>query len=185
MPYVLSLGKKILRGIVGIYVNRSSLHKINELKDKNMMMKFEEIKKILKQRFPIIMVDRVLDMIPGQKIKAKKNVTGNEIFLMGHFPQHYIMPGVLIIEALAQTASIMISSSEKNEYKKDEFVVLGTVNEMRFIEPVYPGDTLVMEVNMVKSIENYCIVAGEVRVDERVVAKGKLSFAKTTFSTDG
>ncbi|MCX8131705.1 MAG: 3-hydroxyacyl-ACP dehydratase FabZ [Clostridia bacterium] len=143
------------------------------------MMEFEEIKKVLKQRFPIIMVDRVLDMIPGQRIKAIKNITGNEIFFMGHFPQHYILPGVLVIEALAQAASIMISSIENDEYKKDEFLVLGTVNEMRFVEPVHPGYTLVMEINMIKAVENYFIVAGEAKIDDRVVAKGKLTFANT------
>lgn len=143
------------------------------------MMEFEEIRKVLKQRFPIIMVDRVLDMIPGKKIKAIKNITGNEIFFMGHFPQHYIMPGVLIIESLAQAASIMIGNIEENE-----FLVLGTVKEMRFIKAVYPGDTLVMEINMIKSIENYFIVSGEAKVDGGVVARGKISFAKTIFLKD-
>jgi 3-hydroxyacyl-[acyl-carrier-protein] dehydratase len=143
------------------------------------MMEFEEIKKVLKQRFPVIMVDRVLDMIPGNSVKAIKNVTGNEMFFMGHFPQYAIMPGVMIVEALAQTASIMISSIENDENKKDEFVVLGVINEMRFKEPVYPGYTLVLKINMVKAIDNYFIVAAEAEVDDRVVAKGKLTLVKT------
>lgn len=142
-------------------------------------MEFEEIKMVLKQRFPIIMVDRVLDIIPGQRIKAIKNISGNEIFLMGHFPQHYIMPGVLITEAFAQAASIMISSNDNN--KQDEFVVLGSINEMRFLEPVKPGYTLVIDLNMIKSIDNYFIVQGEAKVDDRLVANGKLTFAKVTF----
>lgn len=145
------------------------------------MMEFEEIKMVLKQRFPIIMVDRVLDIIPGQRIKAIKNISGNEIFLMGHFPQHYIMPGVLIAEAFAQAASIMISSNDNDNNKQDEFVVLGAINEMRFLEPVKPGYTLVIDLNMIKSIDNYFIVQGEAKVDDRLVANGKLTFAKVTF----
>ncbi|WP_054750151.1 3-hydroxyacyl-ACP dehydratase FabZ [Ruminiclostridium josui] len=127
------------------------------------MMEFEEIKKVLKQRFPIIMVDRVLDITPGQRIKAIKNISGNDIFLVGHFPQHYIMPGVLITEALAQAASIMISCNDNDDTNKDEFVVLGAIDQMRFFESVKPGYTLVMELNMIKAIDNYFIVQGEAR----------------------
>ncbi len=145
------------------------------------MMKFEEIKKVLKQRFPIIMVDRVLEIEPLKKIKATKNVTGNEIFFMGHFPQYYLMPGVLIVEALAQSASIMINKREND----NEFIVLGDIKEMKFKKPVYPGDTLVMEVELIKEIENYYIVSAIAKVDDKTVAKGKLHFGKVNFNIEG
>lgn len=85
-----------------------------------MTMNFEEIKGLLKQRFPFIMVDRVLEIEPGKKIKALKNVTGNEIQFLGHFPEHAIMPGIFIVEAIGQSASILFSSTTKKGIDKGQ-----------------------------------------------------------------
>jgi 3-hydroxyacyl-[acyl-carrier-protein] dehydratase len=136
------------------------------------MLTFEEVKKHLWHRFPIIMVDKVLEVIPGERIKAQKNVTGNEIFFMGHFPSYAIMPGVFIIESLAQSAALLLDITEKTNKLK----LLGVVNDMRLLLPVYPGDTMTMEVNIVTQTRDMALVEGMVMVDEKVVAKGKLSF---------
>jgi 3-hydroxyacyl-[acyl-carrier-protein] dehydratase len=141
-------------------------------------MNFEEIKGLLKQRFPFIMVDRVLEIEPGKKIKALKNVTGNEIQFLGHFPEHAIMPGVLIVEAIGQSASILFSSTTKKGTDKGEAMVLGVINNMKFVAPVYPGQTMFIEVTVIKMVEEAALVEGIVTVEDNVVAMGKLSFAR-------
>ncbi|MCX7920492.1 MAG: 3-hydroxyacyl-ACP dehydratase FabZ [Clostridia bacterium] len=142
------------------------------------MLNFEEVKGCLKQRFPIMMVDRVIEMEPSKSIKALKNVTGNEIHFMGHFPDYAIVPGVFIIEAIAQSASILFSSSTGKGMDQGELMVLGSVGDMRFLAPVLPGYTMIMEVNIIKMVEEAAIVEGVAMVDGNVVAKGKLTFAR-------
>jgi 3-hydroxyacyl-[acyl-carrier-protein] dehydratase len=143
-----------------------------------MTMTFEEVKGLLKQRFPFIMVDRVLQIEPGKKITTLKNVTGNEIQFLGHFPEHAIMPGVLIVEALGQSASILFSHTAKKGVAKGEAMVLGAINNMRFLTPVYPGQTMLIEVNIIKMVEDAALVEGTATVDGHVVAEGKLGFAR-------
>ena len=128
------------------------------------MMSFEEVKGFLKQRFPIMMVDRVLELEPSIKIRTIKNITGNEIFFLGHFPDFSIMPGVFIIEAMAQSASILFSKSTGKGTGEGELMVLGTVNDMRFSAPVLPGYSMIIEVYIIKLIEDAAIVEGVVTV---------------------
>jgi 3-hydroxyacyl-[acyl-carrier-protein] dehydratase len=144
-------------------------------------MEFQEVKNHLKQRFPMIMVDRVLELEPGRKIKALKNVTGSEIQFLGHFPDFAVMPGTLIVEAFGQSASLLFSHTTGLGLKLGEFMVLGVINEMRFLVPVLPGQTMIMEVNVVKMVENAALVEGSVRVNDTVVAQGRLSFARKAF----
>lgn len=146
-----------------------------------MTMNFEEIKGLLKQRFPFIMVDRVLEIEPGRKIKTLKNVTGNEIQFLGHFPEHAIMPGAFIVEAIGQSASILFSSTTKKGINEGEAMVLGLINNMRFLAPVYPGQTMFIEVNVIKMAGDAALVEGTVTVEGDMVATGKLSFARMTF----
>ena len=97
-----------------------------------MTMTFEEVKKHLKQRFPFIMVDRVLELEPGRRIKTLKNVAGNEIQFLGHFADYAIMPGTLMIEAIGQSASILFSRTTGVGMKKGEFMALAAVNMLIF-----------------------------------------------------
>lgn len=145
-----------------------------------MAMNFEEIKSLLKQRFPFIMVDRVLEIEPGKQIKTLKNVTGNEIQFLGHFPECAIMPGVFIVEAIGQSASVLFSSTTKKGIDKGEAMVLGVINNMRFLAPVFPGQTMFIEVKVIKMVEEAALVEGIVTVEGNVVATGKLSFARKT-----
>jgi 3-hydroxyacyl-[acyl-carrier-protein] dehydratase len=143
-----------------------------------MTMTFEEVKQHLKQRFPLLMVDRVLELEPGKRIKAVKNVTGNEIQFLGHFADYAIMPGTLIIEAIGQSASILFSRTTGKGMDQREFMALAAVNDMRFLVPVLPGHTITMEVNILRMTEEAALVEGVARVEDTVVTRGKLSFAR-------
>ena len=143
-----------------------------------MTMTFEEIKTYLKQRFPILMVDRVLELDPGKSIKALKNVTGNEAQFLGHFPGYAIMPGVFIVEAIGQCASILFSQTTGQGQLEGELLVLGSISEMRFFVPVLPGHTMVLEVSILKMLADAALVEGIVTVDGTMVAKGKLCFGR-------
>jgi 3-hydroxyacyl-[acyl-carrier-protein] dehydratase len=143
-----------------------------------MTMTFEEVKEHLKQRFPLLMVDRVLELGPGKRIKTLKNVAGNEIQFLGHFADFAIMPGTLIIEAIGQSASILFSHTTGKGMNQREFMALAAVNDMRFLVPVLPGDTVIMEVNVLKMTEEAALVEGVARVGDTVVTRGKLSFAR-------
>ncbi|MGA9060666.1 MAG: 3-hydroxyacyl-ACP dehydratase FabZ [Terracidiphilus sp.] len=146
-----------------------------------MTMSFEEIKSHLKQRFPMLMVDRVLEAEPGKRIKALKNVTGNEIQFLGHFHDYAILPGVFIVEAIGQCASILFSLTTGQGQNAGELLVLGSISGMRFFAPVLPGDTMVLEVNILTRMAGAALVEGMVTVDGTLVAKGKLSFARKAF----
>ena len=146
-----------------------------------MTMSFEEIKSHLQQRFPLMMVDRVLELEPGKRIKGLKNVTGNEIQFLGHFPNYAIMPGVFIVEAIGQCASILFGMTTGQGQNAGELLVLGSINDMRFFVPVLPGHTMILEVNILTMMAGAAMVEGVVAVDGTMVAKGKLSFARKAF----
>jgi len=139
------------------------------------MLEIEEIQKILPQRFPFLMIDRVTELDPGKKVVAIKNVTVNEGFFDGHFPDNPIMPGVLIVEAMAQ-ASIVLFHSKFNaneaQVKKMSYY-LGSV-KVRFMHPVFPGDQLKITVEPVKMVTGAAIVNVVACVDDKEVAKGEL-----------
>ena len=141
-------------------------------------MTFEEVKAHLKQRFPFIMVDRVLELEPGKRIKTLKNVAGNEIQFLGHFPDYAIMPGTSIIEAIGQSASLLFSHTTGKGMNPSEFMVLAAVNDMKFIVPVLPGHTIIMDVNIVKMTDEAALIEGVARVEDTIVTRGKLSFAR-------
>jgi 3-hydroxyacyl-[acyl-carrier-protein] dehydratase len=143
-----------------------------------MSMTFEDVKGCLKQRFPMLMVDRVLELEPGKRIKTIKNVTGNEIQFLGHFGDYAIMPGTLIIEAIGQSASLLFSHTSGKGLNKGEFMALASVNDMRFLAPVLPGYTMTMEINILKMTEEAALIEGVARVEETVVTRGKLSFVR-------
>jgi 3-hydroxyacyl-[acyl-carrier-protein] dehydratase len=140
------------------------------------LMSFEEVKLLLKQRFPIIMIDAIMSLDPGKSIHAIKNVTGNEIFFLGHFPEYAVMPGSLIMEAMSQAASILFSKTTGAGIAPEEFLVLGMINEMRFFVPVVPGDKLDIQVDVTKIVKDIAFVESTATVDGVVVAKGKIGF---------
>jgi len=142
------------------------------------VMTFSEVCATLKQRFPMIMVDAVLALEPGKSIRTAKNVTGNEIQFLGHFPDCPIMPGTLIIEAMGQSACILFAKTAGSSPDPSELLVLGSVQDLRFLAPVWPGDRMEIEARVIKFVQNIALVGVEATVDETVVAKGKLGFAR-------
>jgi 3-hydroxyacyl-[acyl-carrier-protein] dehydratase len=144
------------------------------------LMTFEEVRGLLKQRYPMLMVDTVLELVPEKRIVATKNITGNELQFLGHFPEFAIMPGTLIVEAFGQAASILFSQTTSLGMRPGEFLVLGVINEMRFLVPVVPGDRMVMNIQILKLAGDIALVEGTVTVDETVAARGRLSFARRT-----
>ena len=145
------------------------------------LMKFEEVRAVLKQRFPMIMVDSVISLEPGKCIRTTKNVTGNEIQFLGHFPEQAVMPGTLIVEAIGQSASILFSKTTGTGTRPGEFLVLGSINNMRFLAPVVPGDRMEIELRVLEFIEDLALVEATATVDHRVVATGKLGFARRSW----
>jgi 3-hydroxyacyl-[acyl-carrier-protein] dehydratase len=145
------------------------------------LMAFEEVRAALKQRFPMLMIDTVIALELGKSIRAIKNVTGNELQFLGHFPEHAVMPGTLIIEAIGQAASILFTRSTGTGAGEGEFLVLGVINEMRFLAPVLPGDRMEIEVQVQKFIQDFAVIEASVRVEDVIVARGKMGFAKRSW----
>lgn len=142
-----------------------------------MSMDFEEIKKLIPQRFPFIMIDKVIEMTPGKNLTAIKNISGNDIFFLGHFPEKAIMPGAAIIEAMAQASIILFSSGNQiPETGKIPLYYFGSV-KARFFHPVVPGDQLRIHVVNVKKLTTGAYVSGEAFVEEKKVSEAELVFS--------
>ena len=132
----------------------------------------QTIMTFLPHRYPFILIDRVIKLEPGQEIVALKNVTINEPFFQGHFPQYKVMPGVLIIEAMAQAGGVLLSHSiEKPETK---LVFLSKINNAKFRKTVIPGDQLEMHVTLLKVKKGFSKIEAKSYVDGQVVAEAEI-----------
>lgn len=140
-----------------------------------MELDFEQIKSLIPQRFPFIMIDRVLDVNPGQEATTVKNISGNDIFFLGHFPEKAIMPGVVLIEAMAQTAIVLFASGE-NPNSGHNLYFLGSV-KARFYHPVVPGDCLKIKAVLVKSLPAGAYVTAQASVGNKKVSEAELVFS--------
>ena len=138
------------------------------------MLNINEIMEIIPQRPPFLMIDRVEEYVPGESCVAYKNVCINEPHFQGHFPGNPIMPGVLTIEALAQTGAVAILSMPENKGKNALF---GGVDKWRFKRQVIPGDVLKLEVKIIKQKSSIGIGEAIATVNGEIVAKGELTFA--------
>jgi len=135
----------------------------------------KQIMSKLPHRYPFLLVDRVIDYKEREWIKAIKNVTMNELFFQGHFPGEPIMPGVLMIEALAQTGGILALIEES---AKDKLAFFMTINNAKFRKPVVPGDQLLFHVTVTKRVRESIIQThGEASVDGKVVCEADLMFS--------
>jgi len=146
----------------------------------NLPVDAEQIAAILPHRYPFLLVDRVVELEPGQRIVAIKNVTINEPFFTGHFPGHPVMPGVLIVEALAQASGLLIGLSGTMAEKDDRIFYLAKVDNARFLRPVVPGDQLRLEVKLKRLIRGMGIFTACARVDGADAATCELICAETT-----
>ena len=138
-----------------------------------MMMNLEEIKKILPHRYPFLLVDRVLEVKKGKYCKALKNISGNEEVFQGHFPSQALLPGVMIIEALAQTAGIVIHSG-KVDASSSEIVFFAGIDKAKFRIPVVPGDQLVLEISLINQRRNFWVFEGKASVDNKLAAQAEI-----------
>ena len=139
-----------------------------------MQLDIREIKKIIPHRFPFLFLDKVLDVQPNQKLIAIKNVSIDEQFFVGHFPGEKIMPGVLIIEAMAQAGCVYFYFS-KNKQGKDLIYYLAKVSA-KFREPVYPGDQLILEITTLKFLPATGFVQAKAFVKDKLVAEAEIGF---------
>ncbi|HEY2930171.1 MAG TPA: 3-hydroxyacyl-ACP dehydratase FabZ [Acidobacteriota bacterium] len=133
----------------------------------------EEIFKLLPHRYPFLLVDRILEWEPGKRIVGLKNVTINEPFFSGHFPGKPIMPGVLIIEAMAQVGGVLLLHAAGAE-AQNRLVYFTSIESARFRKPVVPGDQLRLEVEVLKYKMRVCRIQGKAFVDGQRVAEGIL-----------
>ena len=138
------------------------------------MLNAVQIMSILQHRYPFLLVDRVLELEPGKRAVGVKNVTINEPYFMGHFPDNPIMPGVLTVEAMAQVGGILLLASTANEGK---LALFAGIDKIRFRRPVLPGDQLVTEAVLMKAKGDIGRVSVVGRVDGQIVAQGEYLFA--------
>ncbi|MBU5366339.1 3-hydroxyacyl-ACP dehydratase FabZ [Enterococcus devriesei] len=137
------------------------------------MLTIEEIKEIIPHRYPMLLIDRVEELEAGKSIKAKKNVSVNEPFFQGHFPHEPVMPGVLIVEAMAQAGAVALLSMEEFKGKTAYF---GGIDKAKFRKKVVPGDTLILEVELTKVRSSAGCGKGIAYVDGKKVAEAELTF---------
>ncbi len=140
-----------------------------------MLYNSNQIQEIIPHRYPMLLVDRIESISEdGTCIIGTKSVSANEMFFMGHFPQKHVMPGVLIVEALAQTGCVLLLSKAENKGKIGYFA---GINKMRFKKQVVPGDTLTLKVTFTKERAGICFADVEASVDGKVAACGEIMCA--------
>ena len=146
-----------------------------QLSSENNQLSSEEILGLLPHRFPFALIDRVIEHIPAKKAVALKNVTINEPQFQGHFPERPLMPGVLIVESMAQVGGIIVT--QMPDLPKGLFVFAG-INNVKFRRPVVPGDQLVITCNLLSiKRQRFGKVKGEAHVDGKLVCSGELMFS--------
>jgi 3-hydroxyacyl-[acyl-carrier-protein] dehydratase len=146
-----------------------------------------DIKKILEHlphRYPMLLVDRVLEMEASKSITALKNVTINEPFFQGHFPHHPVMPGVLILEALAQTAAILSFTSASETANSNAVYYLVGIDGARFKRPVVPGDQLILKIDVLRVTRGIWKYSGKALVDDQVVAQAEIMCTMRNITDD-
>ncbi len=133
-----------------------------------------QIEALLPHRYPFLLLDRVLELEPGKRVVAVKCVTANEPFFVGHFPQFKVMPGVLVVEALAQAAAVMSLTTIPPEKRAGKVVYFMAIDGARFRKPVVPGDRLELHATMLRDKGSVIKAKGEAKVDGQLVAECEL-----------
>ena len=141
------------------------------------VMDINEILHYLPHRYPFLLIDRVLEIEPGVRALALKNVTMNEPFFPGHFPHHPVMPGVLMLEAMAQAAALLSFKSSGERPDENSLVYFAGIDKARFKRPVVPGDQLLFEVEIVRVMRNIHKYKGIARVGDELAAEAELMCA--------
>jgi beta-hydroxyacyl-ACP dehydratase FabZ len=138
------------------------------------MFDIKQVMELLPHRYPFLLVDRILEFEPNKRIVGLKNVTINEPFFQGHFPGHPIMPGVLLIEAMAQTGGVLALKSIPEEDVKKKVIYFMSIDKAKFRKPVLPGDQVRLEITVIKQRGNIQSLQTVAKVDGAVVAQAEL-----------
>jgi len=138
------------------------------------MINFEEIRKVLPHGFPYYMVDKITNVIPRKKVVGIKNISGNEIFFLGHFPDKAIVPGTVILETMGQVGAFLFYNKKKEKIN----FLLGVIKDARFIRPVFPGDQLEVTVEAIRISKDNAYVHSVARVNKVQVATSDLIFVR-------
>jgi len=141
-------------------------------------MDIHEILEYLPHRYPFLLIDRVVDIVPGERLLAYKNVTINEPFFQGHFPGRPVMPGVLILEAMAQATGLLALKTDKWQRKENSIYYFVGIDKARFRKPVEPGDQLMLEAVLKRVVRGIGKFTCTARVGDDVVASGELMCAE-------
>jgi UDP-3-O-[3-hydroxymyristoyl] N-acetylglucosamine deacetylase/3-hydroxyacyl-[acyl-carrier-protein] dehydratase len=160
------------RKIRKLYEQKKLVRKFQHVRKEGVVFDINAIKKILPHRYPFLLIDKIIDFTIDEKIVGVKNVTANEPFFEGHFPGQPVMPGVLILEAMAQTGGILLLNGVENP--GDKLVFFMGINNAKFRRPVAPGDQLVFELRMVTRKTRFCQMHGEAFVDGHLVAEADM-----------
>lgn len=141
-------------------------------------MDIHEVLQYLPHRYPFLLIDRVLDCTPGESLTAIKNVTVNEPFFQGHFPHRPVMPGVMILEAMAQATGILAFRTTETRPSEHLLYYLVGIDDARFKQPVEPGDQLIIEVRTERNMRGLWKFSAEAKVEEKLVASASLMCAR-------
>lgn len=145
------------------------------ISEKQIVYNISQILDILPHRYPFLLVDRIIALEPGKRIVGLKNVTANEEFFQGHFPGAPVMPGVLIIESMAQVAGVLIYRDLPEKEKK--LIYFTGIEDAKFRRPVTPGDQVLVEMETLSRRQNFGKMAGRATVDGKLVAEATVLFA--------
>lgn len=152
-------------------------HTGGDKENKILGMDIREVLEHLPHRYPFLLIDRVIECIPGKSLIALKNVSYNEPYFVGHFPQRPVMPGVLILEALAQATGILAFKSTKSVPSDGALYYLVGIDNCRFKQPVEPGDQLILKVELLRNVKNIWKFSTEASVGDEVVASADVMCA--------
>jgi len=153
--------------------NGSKPEAVNKVQRRKTVYQIEDIMRVLPHRYPFLLVDKILEIEEGKRIVGLKNVTINEPFFQGHFPGHPIMPGVLIVEAMAQVGGMLLMGNL--EYPDTKVVYFMSLDKIKFRKPVKPGDQLILEVEIIQIRGTVCRTKGVAKVDGEIVAEAEMA----------
>jgi beta-hydroxyacyl-ACP dehydratase FabZ len=139
------------------------------------MIEIQEIMETLPHRYPFLLIDKIVEMELGKRVVGIKNVTMNEPFFQGHFPGHPIMPGVLILEAMAQAGGVLAMKSVPQDQLKNKVIYFMSIDKAKFRKPVIPGDQLRLEIDVIKERSNIRSLKAQALVSGVVVAEAELT----------